>query len=137
MKKKGYRGKEKRKFIRVSIPFSIRYQKKDKNPGKNESLVGLVEDVMRLSLSKDISESGIRIVTKERFELGTSLAVDIYAPDRKTPIRTLSTVVWTKKRAFRSGYDTGIRFIKVEKGGREDLSFYLSSLRKVEESGAE
>ena len=131
--KKNYPGKERRRFIRVSIPFSVRYQKESKNPGKNEPLAGLVEDVMRLSLSKDISESGIRIVTKERFELGTSLAVDIYAPDRKTPIRTLSTVVWTKKRAFRSGYDTGIRFTKVEKGGRKDLSFYLSSLQKVEE----
>ena len=117
----------------MSIPFSIHYQKKSKISGKNEPLTGLVEDVMCLSLSKDISESGIRIVTKERFELGTSLTVDIYAPDRKTPIRTLSTVVWTKKRSFRSGYDTGIRFIKVEKGGRKDLSFYLTSLQKVEE----
>ncbi len=133
MKKRLYKGKEKRKFIRVSIPFSIRYQKKNKNSGKDEPLAGLVKDVMCLSLSKDISESGIRIVTKERFEPGTSLTVDIYAPDRKTPIRTLSTVAWTKKRAFRSGYDTGICFIKVEKGGRKDLSFYLSSLQKVED----
>lgn len=92
----------------------------------------MVEDIVRLSLTKNISESGIRLVTKERFEPGTSLAVDIYAPDRKTPIQTLTKVIWTKKRPLRSGYDIGVSFIKVEKGGKKDLSFYLSTLQKVE-----
>ncbi len=121
----------------MSLPLFVRYQKRDKIAGKNEPLAGLVEDIMSLSLTKNISEGGIRIVTRERFEPGTYLAVEIHVPDRKTPIRTLAKVIWTKKRTLRSGYDTGVRFIKVEKGGRKDLSFYLSTLQKVEELGPE
>ena len=137
MKKRGYAGKERRRFVRISLPFFVRYQKRDKITAKNESLAGLVEDVMSLSLTRDISESGIRIVTRERFEPGTYLAVEIHVPDRKTPIHTLTKVIWTKKRAVRSGYDTGVHFIRVEKGGRKDLAFYLSTLQRVEELAIE
>ena len=135
MEKRGYTGREKRRFIRAGLPFFVHYQKRGKIADENEPLAGLVVDIMSLSLTKNISEGGIRFVTRERFESGTYLAVDIHVPDRKSPIRTLTKVVWTKKRPLRSGYDTGVRFIKVDEGDRKDLSYYLSTLQKVEELG--
>ncbi|HCG77194.1 MAG: hypothetical protein COZ37_06240 [bacterium (Candidatus Ratteibacteria) CG_4_10_14_3_um_filter_41_18] len=134
--KRMYAGSEKRQFVRVSLPFFVRYQKKEKGKiiiGGKKLAKNLTENIENLSVTKDISQGGIKFVAKERFEPGTSLALDIYAPDRKTPIRTLAKVIWVKNRAFRSGYETGACFTTIEKGDREDLSFYLSALQRVGE----
>ena len=72
------------------------------------------------SLTKDLSGVGLRLVTEQLLNPGTSLEVEIKLPDRGAPLTFTAEVVWSKLISEqRKSYDattaeTGIKFVNVD-----------------------
>ncbi len=118
--KEVYRGEEKRKYIRVSIPFTFIHKKEN-------------EDWQEASTTKDISLGGLRFIASKLLS-NASLELEIWIPTSiGSHIKLKAKVVWQKKKKkgiFSKEYETGLSFVETEKD-RKDLGFFLEkSLEK-------
>jgi len=151
-----YSGVEKRKFVRFNYPFLIQYKPiekgseeeslssisssveeilkrwEEKGYDKNMLYSSLLKEMKDFSFSKNISEGGICLITKEKFKTNIYLKIDIYIPTRKEPITGIARVAWIKKRVLRTGYETGICFVKMSENNKRTLSNILGLFSKTE-----
>ena len=69
--------------------------------------------------TKNISGGGVCLVTREKMELGTYLAMDIKFPSSKTPILAGGRVVWSTESSLGSSpaghprFDNGVEFVQI------------------------
>lgn len=82
------------------------------------------------SHSKNISATGICIVTKERFESGTNLGMNFFLPDYDEPIYAIGKVVWIKEiklsdSSAGTAFDAGVRFLKIKPDDRDKINQYV------------
>ena len=152
-----YQGRaERRKFVRFDYPFFIQYKAiekgsedeslslisssvekilkswEEKGYDKNRVYSSLLKEMKDFSFSKNISQGGICLVTREKFKPDTYLKVEIYIPIRKEPITGTVKVIWTKKRILRIGYETGVSFVKMSEDNKGTLSNILGLFSKTE-----
>jgi hypothetical protein len=126
--KSGYKGPERRRYIRFSYPFFVRSRKDgEKHNSKVHPLITfkeLAED--QVSISQNVSIGGIFFTTSKDYPTGTLLFVEIFSPTRKTPFNMLARVAWRKKRVLGHDlgytYDTGVEFLEIDEEGEfQDL----------------
>ena len=108
---------EKRKNFRLEEPLSV----------VRCSMKYLLETH---SLSRDISEDGICLVTPHKVEIGEILELGIYIPEAKEPIRATGEVVRRNQSDDpKYPYLLGIKFIKIAPQDsvriREHIRFFL------------
>jgi Tfp pilus assembly protein PilZ len=112
---------ERRSFPRLHFSVEVVCQKLDINVSQFPVLN---------SHSKNISASGIRIVTKERFESGNNLGMNFFLPDYDEPIYAIGKVVWTKEIKSSDpssgvAFDAGVRFLKIKAEDRDKINQYV------------
>lgn len=112
------KAEERREFPRLNILTDVIYTKL------------AVQDKEKLSLTKNISQSGICIIIYEQLKDSDILDLRIYLPDDKTPIEAVGRVVWIK--GFIIGdiskgkrYDAGVEFIKISAKDKDKISKYV------------
>ena len=137
---RGYKGPDRRKYVRFDYPFFIRVRKDggDYNE-KVQSVITFKElEENNISISKNISIGGIYFTTSKDYPPGTLVFVEIFSPTRKVPFHILAKVAWRKKRilgrALGYTYDTGVEFLKIDAEGEfQDLLEQLvkAKLEKV------
>jgi c-di-GMP-binding flagellar brake protein YcgR len=92
---------EQRKHIRITYNISITYK-----------VIGHI--LQSSTRTEDISEGGIRMPSKQRFDLGMILGLDITLSGEIKSIPAEGEIVWIKEtRKIQFPYMLGIKFIKI------------------------
>ena len=107
---------EKRRFQRIDSDLPVRY----KNIKTATVPVG--------SLTKDISEGGIRFKTNEFISLACRLVVEITLPTVQRPIKAISKVAWIRKLSSGDQYELGNQFLEISKEDKGLITDYVSRL---------
>lgn len=107
---------EKRRFQRIDSNLPLRY----KNLKAATVPMG--------SLTKDISEGGIRFKTNEFISLACRLVVEVTLPTVSRPIKAISKVAWIRKLSSGEQYELGNQFLEISKEDRALITDYVSRL---------
>jgi len=86
----------------------------------------LTEEKIFHNYSKDISESGARILTNNYLPVGTRLQLDLTLNNLHERIITFGKVKWIKGSSSDRSWDTGVEFDKVPAYTRKMLDIYIS-----------
>jgi hypothetical protein len=109
---------ERRRFIRMRTPVRIDYP----NPQTLKT---------ERSVTRDVSESGLRVPTGVRLEAGQQLPLTVHVPFDGTTLQATGEVRWVRQIS-RSGavphYEVGMGFHWIEALDRQRLSRHLASL---------
>jgi len=111
---------ERRRFQRIDSNLPLRY----KNIKTATVPLG--------SLTKDISEGGIRFKTNEFISLACRLVVEITLPTVQRPIKAISKVAWIRKLSPGEQYELGNQFLEISKEDRSVITDYVSRLNAVD-----
>jgi len=113
------KGLERRRASRVTTRLTAIY--KNLNTGK-----------VRRALTKDISSTGLCLITEELLEVGTLLGVEITLPDRHSPITFTAEVMRSQSMLGpRKSYEnptveTGIKFLGINPKDHAALKQYVT-----------
>ena len=100
---------EKRKFPRFESHFPLKY--KD---------LKISDAEYRGTVSKNVSEGGIRFRSDRFISLACRLVVEINLPTIPKPIRAVSKIAWIKKLPAGDDYEIGNQFLEIS---RQDKDF--------------
>jgi c-di-GMP-binding flagellar brake protein YcgR len=108
---------EKRRFQRIDSNLPLRY----KNIKTGTVPMG--------SLTRDISEGGIRFKTNEFISLACRLVVEITLPTMQRPVKAISKVAWIRKLSSGEKYELGNQFLEISKEDKGIITDYVSRLK--------
>ena len=111
---------EKRRFQRMDSNLPLRY----KNIKTATVPMG--------SLTRDISEGGIRFKTNEFISLACRLVVEVSLPTMQRPIRAISKVAWIRKLSSGEQYELGNQFLEISKEDRGHITNYVNRLNGMD-----
>jgi c-di-GMP-binding flagellar brake protein YcgR len=106
--------KEKRKYSRINARLPLQF-KDIQRP--IEAYAG--------SLTKDISEGGIRFVSNEFLSIFTRLLLEISIPSFSRPIKAISKVAWIRKVPRSSQYNVGLKFMDMTEEDSKHLASFI------------
>lgn len=107
---------EKRRFPRAESILPVKY--------RNLRNLGLTPAG---SLSKDISEGGVRFMTNEFISLACRLVVEISLPADPKPIKAISKVAWIRKIPTGDNYEIGNHFLEITKEDKARIMNFVNS----------
>ena len=119
--------KEKRKHERVKTHIPVRFRKLRDGAGISGAS----------SLSRNLSQGGIRFKTAEFISMACRLILELDIPMFVKPVKAISKVAWIKKADSGDDYEVGNQFLEMSKKDRELISEYVNSLNMYNDSEAE
>ena len=105
---------EKRRAPRVPTDFPLKYKE----------LSGNTED-FRGTVSKNISEGGIRFRSDRFISLACRLVVELNLPALAKPVRAVSKIAWIKKLPVGDDYEVGNKFLEISKEDKVHIKEYV------------
>jgi len=107
---------ELRKYIRVNKNIHVTYS--------------IVNQILKSSArSQDVSEGGICIPSKLRFDKGIVLALDISLPGEGKPIKAQGEVVWLREvNNFRFPFMLGVKFVSIDSSDLDKIRDFIQRL---------
>lgn len=105
---------------RVRVKFPVRYRAiRDE---KESEITAEYHDGVQVSYSKNLSEGGMFIVTKEELYFDYLLRLHIFLPSTPVFISTLARVIWTDEEG------AGVCFVAMELRDVETLKGYIGKI---------
>jgi c-di-GMP-binding flagellar brake protein YcgR len=115
-------GAERRKTVRVNCELDVKYNLLPSKEGANLK-----------SVSKDISEGGLKLIVDEKMTPGSTLELELSLPNHKSPLKVKGRVAWQreipgdiKKTGIRC-FATGIEFIRVARSDRRGITDFINN----------
>ena len=106
-------GSERRRFLRVQRPFTIRYRDATE-----------AEKPWRITTLRDLSLSGARFVADQAFDVGRALELQVVAPVSLQPIFLKAHVVWVRsKNPILRLYEYGVAFDVIDAAVQRLIDF--------------
>ena len=105
---------EKRRAPRVPTDFSLKYKE----------LQGNAED-FRGTVSKNISEGGVRFRSDRFISLACRLIVELNLPALAKPVRAVSKIAWIKKLPVGDDYEVGNKFLEISREDKGHIKKYV------------
>ncbi len=109
---------EKRKNPRVKTHIPVRYRKLRQGAGVDGAS----------SITKNMSQGGIRFRTAEFISMACRLILELDLPMFTKPVKAISKVAWIRKAPSGSEYEVGNQFLEISKKDKELISEYVDSL---------
>lgn len=109
---------ELRKFPRAKTHIPVRFRKLRDGAGVDGTI----------SISKNLSEGGIRFRTNGFVSRACRLILELDVPMFSKPIKAISKVAWIRKADNGTEYEIGNRFLEMTKEDKELISEYVDSL---------
>jgi len=106
---------ERRKYVRVETHMPVRFQLKG------------FSSKFGHTLSKDISEGGMRLVLNEFLPPKTEVLIEAIVLGKI--ISTLAKVVWSQRISHSDSYQTGLKFLEMDRTAREKFREYINYKR--------
>ena len=88
--------------------------------------MGLNKKVFGNTISKDISETGIKLILKEFYPPKTNFLLKISLGDINKIIETIAQTIWSSNIQFSNIYHNGLHFIELNTKNKNLLSEYLT-----------
>jgi len=107
---------ERRKFFRGKTYIPVNYQLKSRVTSG-------------ATLSRDISEDGIQLLSEEFFPQNTEFVLKINLPNITKMVSAVGRVVWALRLPHSERYQLGLKFIEMNDMHRKDVSDYLKMLK--------
>lgn len=110
-------GQERRKYLRVEAPLTIRIISKN----------NMVEETQ----TKDISPFGLRFGTKEKnINADDEVELKIEIPKALSPVHAKAKIMWKRKISTENGapFDIGCEFTKIEEDNKNTFLKYFCDL---------
>lgn len=107
--------KERRRFPRVNARLPLQY--KD---------IQRPIEIYSGTLTKDISEGGVRFISTEFLSIFTRLLIEASIPSFSRPIKAISKVAWIRKLPYGNQYDVGIQFMDMTEEDKKHLASFIA-----------
>lgn len=107
--------KERRKFPRINARIPLQFRDIQR---PIETYAG--------SLTKDISENGVRFSSSEFLSIFTRLLLEISVPSFSRPIKAISKVAWIQKAPRSNQYNVGLQFMDMTEDDRKHLTSFIA-----------
>jgi len=78
------------------------------------------------SLTKDISESGVRFLSNDFLSIFTRLLLEVSVPSFSRPIKAISKVAWIRKVSRSNQYSVGLQFMDMTEEDKKHLLSFIS-----------
>ena len=123
-KNNGYKGPERRHFVRIPFEAMIRY--------KVSKLTGGRAGDFQETHTKNISTSGILVKSREHFSAGTILELEFSVPTEEgyAEIQILGKVMRVVEVPGGEYYDNGIAFYKIKRKDEKAISNLVDYLEE-------
>ena len=108
---------EKRRFPRIETRIPVRYRK-----------LGAAGTQGTGTLTRNMSEGGIRFRTREFISMACRLILELDIPMIPKPVKAISRVAWIRKAPKGDDYEIGNQFLEISKQDKEVVSQYMDSL---------
>jgi hypothetical protein len=105
---------------RVRVKFPIRFR--EIRDEKETEITAEHHDRVKVSYSKNLSEGGMFIVTREELYFDYLLRLHIFLPSTPLFISTLARVIWTDEEG------AGVSFVGMEPRDKESLKAYIGKI---------
>lgn len=115
------RVKERRRAQRITTRHLIKYSLVD-TEGKPKPVI---------SVSKNVSATGLLIQTKEPLQVGKQFELEINFPPFKDAIKAQVKAVWTRHLKNRNYYRSGLSFISIDKEYKQRIIDYIEYVNRV------
>lgn len=115
-----------RKFPRVKTHIPVRYRKLRQGAGVDGAS----------SITKNMSQGGIRFRTAEFISMACRLILELDLPMFTKPVKAISKVAWIKKAPSGGEYEVGNQFLEMSRKDKELISEYVDSLNLYNDSEA-
>ena len=113
--KKKFKGKERRKYIRLNSHHLLKYKVADKG-GR--------------SFVRNISAGGVLFVSKENIPIGTVVELEINFPGFPRPIKADVKVVRNRELKKLGYFENGAEFINVDEDAKEFINTKILAVSK-------
>jgi len=115
----GYKGKERRKFIRVPFIFPVNFKIVNKSDD---------EDRIYHALSDNISEGGLKIICLDPVDKDDEIEINFYLPikDGMKEIKSNAQVVW-KQEGNKKNF-CGVQFINIKNEDKEAIRNFVNRI---------
>ena len=107
---------ERRKLGRAKVYASVNYRLKS-------------QEKSRATLSRDISEEGISLLSEEFIARDTDFLLEINLPSISKTVSALGRVVWALRLPHSERYQLGLKFVEINDSHRKDILGYLKKLK--------
>jgi len=105
---------EKRKFRRIENNFPLKYR----DLGKSET-------EFRGTVSKNLSEGGVRFRSNRFISLACRMVVELNLPAISRPIKAVSKIAWIKKLPVGDDYEVGNQFLEITREDRNIIRNFI------------
>ncbi len=117
---------EKRRHERLELSFSVSYHLLSAG-------AGVKDDQAQIA---NMSRGGIRLVTWEDVQVGSTIHLKIFLPDELPPVTGTARTVWRREKGKdekgRTEYHIGLKFVELESKGQDLVTrFMTENLKKM------
>ena len=78
------------------------------------------------SLTKDISEGGVRFISSDFLSIFTRLLLEVSVPSFSRPVKAISKVAWIQKIPRSNQYNVGVQFMDMTEEDRKQLASFIA-----------
>jgi len=105
---------DKRRFERVLTSFPLKYRDLRK-----------AEEAPRGTVTKNVSEGGVRFRSDRFISLACRLVVELNIPSIDKPIKAVSKIAWIKKLPVGDDYEVGNQFLEISRIDRDIIRNFV------------
>lgn len=109
--------KERRRYPRYNLRLPLQYK-------NMKALSGPLNG----TLTRDLSEGGVRFIGNEFLSLANRLVLIISLPAPSRSIKTVSKIAWIRKIPLGDQYEIGNQFLSMSEDDRKELKGHLEKL---------
>jgi c-di-GMP-binding flagellar brake protein YcgR len=78
------------------------------------------------TLTKDVSEGGVRFIANEFLSVFTRLLLEVSVPSFSRPIKAISKVAWIQKIPRSNQYNVGVQFMDMTEEDKKQLTSFIA-----------
>lgn len=106
---------ERRKYRRVYASLPMQFRE-----------IGEFDKLPRDTITKDLSEGGVRFTAEKFVPVGNRLVVNISLESRSEAVRAIVKIAWARRQQFSDAYELGCQFVNVEEESKSRISRFIA-----------
>ena len=110
--------KDSRRYQRVVTHIPVKYRKLRDTDG----------EMSKATITKNLSEGGVRFRSSEFISRACRLVVELDMPMLTKPVKAISKVAWIKKSPTSDDFEIGNQFLEISKEDKSLVSEYVKGL---------
>lgn len=106
---------ERRKYPRVYASLPMQFRE-----------IGEFDKLPRDTITKDLSEGGIRFTSSKLVPVGNRLVVNVGLEPQIEGLRSVVKIVWARKQHYSDNYELGCQFVNMEEESKSRIARFIA-----------